>query len=175
MIYEGVIEMYQISNFIFRGNLARNGGGISLSNFPDIQQYTDEWLFQNFTFENNRATRMGGALYLTCEYSDTFEYSEIRFTLKDMEIRYNIAENAGGGIAIENKHCQKPGTLVLYRGVLEGNRAKAPGNQLAKGGGIYLEAALKSLSLHVEKFQINNNTAESTLQSSGGALYLEKV
>lgn len=130
-------------------NLTLSGGTIGASTYDD----------------GNTATQFGGGLYVG-PYSSGLSTKKPDCTISDCTIKYNTANESGGGIFAEE--C----TMTFSSGSVSNNKVYSDAATYISGGGVYIKAGSLTISGTAE---ISNNMVSAgsgTLGVSGGGLFI---
>ncbi|KAL4476623.1 hypothetical protein ABPG72_000782 [Tetrahymena utriculariae] len=160
-------QIINISNSVFKQNIAIDGGALYLYN---IQNFTS---FENSTFTQNRAEGSGGSIYIFNQnYQCMLQFDQLT----------KIFENSariGGGIRILNKQItNQPSQNELFKSNIYQNRAEIYGNDLAtyiqeiKIDKYIFENSQQSSQNYT--FKINSNLNQSSINYKGG-VYSQQI
>lgn len=144
-------------------NSAKLGGGISTQG---INLTLSGGTIGGSTYENgNTATQYGGGLYVGPYRSGT-NTKKPDCTISGCTIKYNTANESGGGIFAEE--C----TMSFSSGSVSNNKVYSDSATYISGGGVYIKAGSLGISGTAE---ISNNmvsTNSTTIGVVGGGLYI---
>lgn len=146
-------------------NSAKLGGGISTQG---INLTLSGGTIGGSTYENgNTATQYGGGLYVG-PYRSGLSTKKPDCTISGCTIKYNTANESGGGIFAEE--C----TMTFSSGSVSNNKVYSDSATYISGGGVYIKEGSLGISGTAE---ISNNmvsTNSTTIGVVGGGLYIFK-
>ncbi len=144
-------------------NSAKLGGGISTQG---INLTLSGGTIGASTYENgNTATQYGGGLYVG-PYRSGLSTKKPDCTISGCTIKYNTANESGGGVFAEE--C----TMTFSSGSVSNNKVYSDAATYISGGGVYIKAGSLTISGTAE---ISNNmvsTNSTTIGVVGGGLYI---
>lgn len=146
-------------------NSAKLGGGISTQG---INLTLSGGTIGGSTYENgNTATQYGGGLYVG-PYRSGLSTKKPDCTISGCTIKYNTANESGGGVFAEE--C----TMTFSSGSVSNNKVYSDAATYISGGGVYIKEGSLGISGTAE---ISNNmvsTNSTTIGVVGGGLYIFK-
>lgn len=154
---------FEMSGGTISKNSAKLGGGISTQG---INLTLSGGTIGASTYENgNTATQYGGGLYVGPYRSGT-NTKKPDCTISGCTIKYNTANESGGGVFAEE--C----TMTFSSGSVSNNKVYSDAATYISGGGVYIKAGSLTISGTAE---ISNNmvsTNSTTIGVVGGGLYI---
>lgn len=154
---------FEMSGGTISKNSAKLGGGISTQG---INLTLSGGTIGASTYENgNTATQFGGGLYVG-PYRSGLNTKKPDCTISGCTIKYNTANESGGGIFAEE--C----TMTFSSGSVSNNKVYSDSAIYISGGGVYIKKGSLGISGTAE---ISNNMVSAgsgTLGVSGGGLFI---
>ena len=158
-------EEFEMQSGTISKNSARHGGGISTQG---TKITLSGGTIGAATYDDgNKATQFGGGLYVG-PYRSGSSTKKPDCTISDCTIKYNTANESGGGIFAEQ--C----TITFSSGSISNNKVYSDTKPYISGGGVYIKEGSLGIS---EPAEISNNTVSAgspTTNVSGGGLFIYK-
>ncbi len=144
-------------------NSAQLGGGISTQG---IDLTLSGGTIGAATYDDgNKATQFGGGLYVG-PYRSGSSTKKPDCTISDCTIKYNTANESGGGIFAEQ--C----TITFSSGSISNNKVYSDTKPYISGGGIYIKEGSLGISGTAEISNNEVSAGSGTLSVSGGGLFI---